>query len=252
MKCATFSLAVAMAAVSVQASPTLIPQPRRLVAREGTFSCSGDIAKQVKFEKDATIPKEGYRLTVAPDGIKVASSDDAGSFYALQTLKQLAVQDKKTVKVACVEIEDSPRYPWRGVLLDECRHFFGKETVKSVLDLMAEYKLNRFHWHLTEDQGWRLDVPGYPELVKYGAVRSSSVVHGKKAHRGTKEDADKLNGVKYGPYYYTEADIKEIVAYAAERHIQIVPEIELPGHVYAALASYPQFACNPKNVWYAI
>ena len=119
-------------------------------------------------------------------------------------------------------------------MLDEGRHFFGKAAVLELLDRMAEYKMNVFHWHLTEDQGWRIDLPGFPELVKYGAVRPSSVVHGKRAARGTKEDADKLNGVKYGPYYYTEADLREIVAYAAERHIQIIPEIDLPGQTKAA------------------
>ena len=246
---ACVAVAATLSAVSAYAIPDLIPAPRKLVVGEGEFLYKGDVASQAKFETDASIPKEGYRISVMTNGIKVVSSDDAGRFYALETLKQLAVKrDTIRGKVQCVEVEDSPRYQWRGFHLDECRHFFGKETVKSILDLMARYKLNRFHWHLTEDQGWRLDVPGYPELVKYGAVRPASVVHGKKAHRGTKEDADKMNGVKYGPYYYTEADLKEIIAYAAARHIQIVPEIELPGHVYAALAAYPQFACRPENL----
>ena len=242
-------VAAALVAASASAAPALVPAPRRLVEGEGAFTCKGDAAAAASFKKDAAIPKEGYRLSVTKDGIAVASSDDAGRFYALETLKQLAEADGKDgAKVPCVEIEDSPRYSWRGFHLDECRHFFGKETVKSVLDLMARYKLNRFHWHLTEDQGWRLDVPGYPDLVKYGAVRPASPRHGLKAHAGSKADADKMNGVKYGPYYYTEADLKEIVAYAAERHIQVVPEIELPGHVYAALAAYPQFACRPENL----
>ena len=242
-------LAAATAAICAQAAPSIIPAVRKLVEGEGSFAFSGDVAAIVKFESDSSIPKEGYRLSVARDGIKAAASDEAGRFYAIETLKQLTESDGKGgAKVQCVEIEDSPRYPWRGLHLDECRHFFGKETVKSILDLMARYKLNKFHWHLTEDQGWRLDVPGYPELVKYGASRPASVMHGVKAFRGSKEDADKLNGVKYGPYFYTESDLREIVAYAAARHIQVVPEIELPGHVYAALAAYPQFACNPDNL----
>ena len=227
--------------------PQLIPAPRKVVEGEGVFECAGDIGMFVKHETDASIPKEGYRLSVTKDGATVFSSDAAGDFYGFMTLRQLEGEIGKG-RIPCIEIEDSPRYSWRGFHLDECRHFFGKETVKSILDLMARYKLNRFHWHLTEDQGWRLDVPGYPELVKYGAVRSASPRHGAKAYAGSKEDADKLNGVKYGPYYYTEADLKEIVAYAAERHIQVVPEIELPGHVYAALAAYPQFACCPENL----
>jgi len=249
MKKAMAMAAVCAAAITSTAAVDLIPRPRKVVEGEGTFECRGDVCLQAKCETDASIPKEGYRLSVSRDGVKVVSSDAAGRFYALETLKQLAAKDDKDgVKVPCVEIEDSPRYSWRGFHLDDCRHFFGKETVKRTLDLMAKYKLNRFHWHLTEDQGWRVDVPGYPELVKYGATRSASVRHGVKAYTGTKEDAAKLNGVKYGPYFYTEADLREIVAYAAERHIQVVPEIELPGHVYAALAAYPEFACYPENL----
>ena len=224
----------------------LIPMPVKVEEREGT--CPYDPGK-IDYVADESVPKEGYRLVVSPEGVKVFASDDAGRFYAGETLRQLAKRISESEKVVpCVEIEDAPRYPWRGFHLDECRHFFGKETVKSMLDLMARYKLNRFHWHLTDDQGWRLDVPGYPELVRYGAVRSASVRHRCWASTGSKEDADKLNGTRYGPYYYTESDIREIVAYAAERHIQVVPEIELPGHVYAALAAYPEFACFPENL----
>ena len=240
--------AAALVVSGVYAAPAIMPAPRKLVEKEGVFTCKGSAAKVAAFETDSSIPKEGYRISVTASGIKITSSDAAGRFYALETLKQLESQAKGGTKVPCVEIEDSPRYQWRGFHLDECRHFFGKEVVKEIFDLMARYKLNRFHWHLTEDQGWRIDVPGYPELVKYGAVRPASVKHGKKAVKGNKADADTLNGVKYGPYFYTEADLREIVAYAKERHIQIVPEIELPGHVYAALAAYPQYACYPENL----
>ena len=223
----------------ILAAVALVPQPAKLVETGGVTKNA-----EIRYVTDATVPAEGYRLKVAADGITVTSSDAAGRFYAGITLAQL--KDGKAWP--CVEIEDAPAYRWRGAHLDECRHFFGKETVKQMLDLMAQHKLNRFHWHLTEDQGWRLDIPGYPELVKYGAVRSASVRHGQRATKGSNEDADKLNGVKYGPYFYTEADIREIVAYAAERHITIVPEIELPGHVFAALAAYPEFACVPANM----
>ena len=216
-----------------------MPQPAKLVETGGTTKNA-----EIRYVTDSAVPAEGYRLKVAADGITVTSSDAAGRFYAGVTLAQL----KDGNAWPCVEIEDAPAYRWRGAHLDECRHFFGKETVKQMLDLMAQHKLNRFHWHLTEDQGWRLDIPGYPELVKYGAARSASVRHGQRATKGSKEDADKLNGVKYGPYYYTEADVREIIAYAVERHITIVPEIELPGHVFAALAAYPEFACVPENL----
>ena len=253
-------VAAAFAFVAVSAGAlNLVPQPVSVKETGGELKFEGEIAKLAAYSVDSSIPKEGYRLSVTKDGVKVSSSDEAGRFYAEQTLAALVVTkevppakkgEKKTVETSlpCVEIYDYPRYPWRGVHLDECRHFFGKETVKALLDLMAMHKLNRFHWHLTEDQGWRVDVPGYPELVKYGAVRSASVLHGKRASSGSKINADRLNGVKYGPYFYTEADLREIVDYAAKRHIQIVPEIELPGHVYAALAAYPEFACNPENL----
>ena len=237
------SLGTAFAAVlpvAALAEIVLVPRPVKLVEKGG-FAPEKVAIREVE---DASIPAEGYRLSVAADGITITASGAAGKFYARQTLKQLT-SDKK---IPCVEIEDAPAYSWRGVHMDDCRHFFGKETVKQVMDLMAQHKLNRFHWHLTEDQGWRIEIPGYPELVRYGAARSASVRHGIKASKGTKEDADKLNGIKYGPFYYTEKDIREIIAYAAERQITIVPEIELPGHVFAALAAYPEFACVPENL----
>ena len=233
---------------AASAAVDVVPRPLKIVETGGALSVAGAPADAVKYSCDASLPAEGYRLSVTKEGISVAASGLAGRLYAIETLKQLVREDGGATVVPCVEIEDAPRYPWRGFQLDECRHFFGKETVKSMLDLMARYKLNRFHWHLTDDQGWRLDVPGYPELVRYGAVRSASVRHRCWASTGSKEDADKLNGTRYGPYFYTESDLREIVAYAAERHIQVVPEIELPGHVYAALAAYPEFACFPENL----
>ena len=127
------------------------------------------------------------------------------------------------------------RYGWRGFMLDECRHFFGKDVVKKYLDRMAALNLNVFHWHLTEDQAWRLDIPGMPELVKYGAARSSTPTPGKN------EDSD---GKPYGPFFYTADDVREIVDYAAARGIRVVPEIELPGHARALLAAHPEFACE--------
>lgn len=226
------------------AALALVPQPEKLVEKTGKVPANTPI----RYETVADIAPEGYRLTVAEGGITVASSDAAGKFYAGKTLEQLRQKEGKNNFYPCVEIEDAPAYPWRGVHIDDCRHFFGKETVKKVLDLMAQHKLNRMHWHLTEDQGWRVDIPGYPELVKYGAVRSASPRHGTHPSKGSKECAADLDGTKYGPYYYTEADLKEIVAYAADRFITIVPEIELPGHVYAALSAYPEFACNPGNL----
>ena len=222
------------------AALALVPQPQKVVEKGGT---TDKVA--VTKVADATIAPEGYRLKVTADGVTVWSSDAAGAFYAQETLRQLKGPKGE---LPLVEIEDAPRYRWRGVHFDDCRHFFGKETLKKTLDVMAQHKLNILHWHLTEDQGWRLDIPGHPELVKYGAVRPQSVRHGCFAWTGDKEDADKLNGTPYGPFYYTEKDVKEILAYAAERHIKVIPEIELPGHAQALLAAHPEFACKPENV----
>ena len=158
------------------AAIALVPTPREQVWREGTYTFA---EKDIRFTRDAAMPPEGYRLDIAPDGITITSADDAGAFYARKTLKQLG-----THAVPCGTVTDAPAFRWRGFMLDEGRHFFGKETVKNLLDLMADHKLNVFHWHLTEDQGWRLDIPCFPELVQYGAVRPESPVHGCTGRRG--------------------------------------------------------------------
>jgi len=227
------------------AAIVLVPQPVELTELPGTCAVTN-----VTERRDASVPAEGYRLEVTSAGIAVTSSDAAGAFYARQTLAQLAeTKDGKTV-YPCCRIVDAPAYPWRGVLIDEGRHFMGKEAVKQQLDLMAYHKLNRLHWHLTEDQGWRFDVPGLPDLVKYGSVRAESPSHGARLRVIGKFQyrSDALNGCPYGPFYYTRADLEEIVAYAAARHIEIVPEIELPGHSHGVLAAYPELACCPENI----
>ena len=235
------SAAVAACAGGAFAAVAVVPRPTSVKETGGWCENSAPVV----YKTDAALPPEGYRLSVTASGITVTSADEAGRFYAKETLKQLVDGDAK--RYPCVEIEDAPRYRWRGVHFDDCRHFFGKEEVLRTLDLMAMHKLNRFHWHLTEDQGWRLDIPGYPELVKYGAVRSSSPRHGTRPHfsQPKAQQQAALDGRKYGPFYYTEADVKEVVAYAKARHIEIVPEIELPGHFQAVLAGYPEFACQP-------
>ena len=213
-------------------SVSLVPAPREQVWREGTCVFA---EKDVRFVKDAALPPEGYRLDISPGGVTVASADDAGAFYARKTLKQLG-----TNAVPCGTVTDSPAFRWRGFMLDEGRHFFGKETVKDLLDLMADHKLNVFHWHLTDDQGWRLAIDRFPELVKYGSVRPESPVHGIRGVPGEYRG----NGQQYGPYFYTATDVREILAYAKERFITVVPEIEVPGHVRALLAAHPEFACR--------
>ncbi len=218
----------------VAAAIALVPAPKEQVWRDGTCAYA---EKDVRYVRDAALPPEGYRLDIAPGGVTVASADDEGAFYARKTLKQLAADG---ASIPCGTVTDAPAFRWRGFMLDEGRHFMGKETVKALLDQMADHKLNVFHWHLTEDQGWRLDIPRFPELVKYGSVRPESPAHG---CRGTKGDF-RGNGQQYGPYFYTAADIREILAYAKERFIMVVPEIEVPGHVRALLAAHPEFACK--------
>ena len=222
------------------ATLSVIPQPKDVRSCEGTAPTNVPIV----VERDASIAAEGYRLEVRADGISIRSADAAGAVYARQTLEQM----REGTNYPCAVVTDAPRYRWRGMHFDDCRHFFGKEVLKRTMDQMARYKMNVLHWHLTEDQAWRLDIPGYPELVKYGAVRAACPKHGAKMVKSGDDWTMDLDDQKYGPFYYTESDVREILAYAAERHITVVPEIELPGHVFAALAAYPEFACKPENL----
>ena len=223
----------------------LVPQPKSVVATGGV--CTRDSAVEaIDWTKDASLPAEGYRLTVTPRGVAIASADGAGAFYARQTLKQLARVEKKggttAVSYPCVKIEDAPAFKWRGFMLDEGRHFFGREAVKRCLDQMAAHKLNVFHWHLTEDQGWRLALARFPELARYGSVRPDSPAYGS---RGLPDRGDcVMTGVPYGPYFYTAEDVRDILAHAQARFITVVPEIEIPGHVQALLAAHPEFSCR--------
>ena len=170
----------------------------------------------VRYVRDDSLGPEAYEIRIRRRTIVIRSSDDAGRFYAYKTLGQLV----RAGELHPGTIKDRPRFPWRGFLLDEARHFHGKERVKQLLDIMAEYKLNRFHWHLSDDQGWRIEIKAYPELTETGAI-------------GCYSDS------QAPAQYYTQEDIKEIVAYAAERFIEVIPEIDMPGHSGAATRSIP-------------
>jgi hexosaminidase len=189
---------------------------------------------------------EGYELTVAPDAIVIRAPTQAGLFYGTQTLLQLLPPDifstqlvaNTSWQIPCVQIEDRPRFKWRGLMLDVSRHFFTRTEVEQLLDAMALLKLNTFHWHLVDDQGWRIEIKKYPKLTQIGAWRP-----------GVGFGLDPKSTTAYGPDgryggFYTQDDILKVVAYAATRHITIVPEIEMPGHSSAALAAYPQFSCT--------
>jgi hexosaminidase len=203
----------------------------------------GAILLTLKGPSTITDP-EGYELNVSPQTVVVRAHGVAGLFYGVQSLLQLLPpmpgQSASAVDPAipCVQIEDQPRFKWRGMMLDVSRHFFTKQEVEQLLDTMARYKLNRFHWHLVDDQGWRIEIKKYPLLTEVGAWRKS-IGFGLDPKAGTAYGPDG----RYGGFY-TQNDIREVVAYAAARHITVVPEIEMPGHASAALSAYPQYSCT--------
>lgn len=221
----------------------LIPSPQKLTLKQGMFkfdpaqSILANPALKVEVRPDSgQLGDEGYRLAVTHESIRIEAATPAGAFYAKQTLLQLAsAVDGQPTAIPCLEIEDQPRFAWRGMHLDVGRHYMPVEFIKEFIDLLAMHKLNTFHWHLTEDQGWRIEINKYPRLTTVGATRAESPQYGKR-NRG--------DGAQYGPYFYTRGEIREIVAYAADRHITVVPEIELPGHSVAALAAYPKLGCT--------
>jgi hexosaminidase len=267
-----------MAAKRAPVGPSIIPKPVRMEAGNGVFRLGGEtriivdskssearevgeyLAEKLRlstgfpldtFVTTGKIPggsillrttdslakmgNEGYRLTSSKGGVKVEAFAPAGLFYGVQTLLQLLPAEVESGTLSAesdwlipfVRIEDEPRFVWRGAHLDVGRHFFSKEFIKKYIDLLAMYKMNTFHWHLTEDQGWRIEIKKYPRLTEIGAWR-----------RETMDDATPHGG------FYTQEDIREVVAHAKKRFISVVPEIELPGHCQAALAAYPELSCS--------
>ncbi len=208
-------------ATTAFADVNVIPKPNSIKELPGKLKLSWPVKPaQITLKRGGKYEDEGYKLLISKAGVLIESTSASGEFYALQTLKQMVLFSKDGT-VPCLEIEDAPRYEWRGLLLDEARHFFGKEKVKQILDQMALYKLNRFHWHLTDTTGWRIEIKKYPKLTTIGAIGNH-----------TDKNAP--------PAFYTQDDIREIVAYAAERFITIVPEIDMPGHAGAAVRAYPE------------
>lgn len=217
------------------------------------FKASKAAKAALQLRHNPSLKGESYCLTVSKTNVIIEAARPVGFFYALQTLKQMlptravmagvSVEKGTSMTLPVVEIEDAPRFGWRGFMLDEGRHFFGKKAVKQVLDVMAAYKMNRFHWHLTDDQGWRVEIKKYPRLTTYGAWRNTMTL----SWGNTLPDGERYGG------YYTQDDVREIVAYARERFIEIVPEVDIPGHSQAAVAVYPEFlACDPEKpheVW---
>ena len=218
-------------------SPVVVPAPAKLTRAEGTrfekASKPEDVA--FAFEEKKSVPAEGYELAIRREGITVRAASETGRFYAVQTLRQLAVPMAGKLAFPCLDIVDAPRFGWRGVHIDDSRHFFGKAAVKRTLDLMAFHKLNVLHWHLTDSQGWRLPVPKWPKLTSEASSRPYS--------KNQKDLADLYEDGVYGPYAYTADDIREVIAYAKARHVRIVPEVDFPGHSRGALKAYPELLC---------
>ncbi|MCS3281487.1 family 20 glycosylhydrolase [Bacteroides salyersiae] len=198
--------------------------------------------KNIVFKANKDIVPEGYELSIQPDAVIIRASDRSGIFYAIQTLKQLlptAIYGDQPTSDAqwtlpCMEIKDAPRFGYRGLHIDVARHFFPKEEMKKILDLMALHKQNTLHWHLTDDQGWRIEIKKYPRLTEIGSIRNKTMI---------RKEWDNYDTTPYGGFY-TQEDIKEVVKYAEERCINIIPEVDLPGHMMAALAAYPDLGCT--------
>lgn len=264
--------------VQVTAQPaSIIPQPSQLSSGNGTFSLSNatgisysssnaelksiagmfnehlqkyygfqlqenakaNSSVSLKLVKSLPQGSEGYVLKVDEKGVLITASTPAGIFYGIQSLKQLlpASGSKNTpLSINFVDISDQPRFVWRGLHLDVGRHYFPVSFIKKYIDYMAMYKLNSFHWHLTEDQGWRIEIKKYPKLTEISSWRDETVV----GHAG---NSKKFDGRGYGGFY-TQDQVKDIVKYAADRFITIIPEIEMPGHTSAVLAAYPELGCT--------
>ena len=243
----------------VVSNPTIIPKPVKMILNEGFYNWSSnaqiisdslffsekeyfkktfsvqDVKEKNKiyFKKNNLLLKEEYFLKISENQITIEASSPNGIMHAIQSLRQIvpineSVSSKK-ISINCLEIHDFPRFKWRGLLLDCCRHFMQKDFVKRYIDLLAFHKMNILHWHLTEDQGWRIEIEKYPKLTEIGAWRENK------------------DGEKYGGFY-TKKDIKEIVLYAENRGIEIIPEIELPGHSVSAIASYPHLSCTGDSI----
>ncbi|GAB3967171.1 family 20 glycosylhydrolase [Spirosoma terrae] len=269
-------LLLAFTATAQSPIPALIPAPQTLEPRSGAFvitpqtrlailTPSPDVRKMVidnlpgiqvsdapKVAKAITVRvanidgvgPEGYDLLVTPTGITLTAPQPAGVFYGLQTMRQLLPVTKsfRDQSIPALHIRDQPRFGWRGLMLDVSRHFFDKAFVKKFIDQMAQYKFNVFHWHLTDDQGWRVQINSLPKLTEVGAWRVPRTGRWWDIENPQPSEVPSYGG------FYTQDDIREVVRYAQERNITIVPEIDMPGHIMSAIAAYPNLTCGKKQV----
>lgn len=217
---------------------------KEIFAQEYNIKIIQKTGGRVRFKQKEGLGDEGYELKIDGDAILVESSTTAGVFYAIQTIRHLmTLTGKGSYVIPAGQIRDTPAYKWRSFMLDEGRYFKGKEVVKTLLDQMALLKMNIFHWHLTEDQGWRIEIKKYPLLTEVGAWRDSTQI----GEYPSGWSSEKYNSSAHGGFYSQE-EVREIVAYAAKRHITIVPEIEMPGHASAAIAAYPWLGANSPKI----
>ncbi len=243
--------------LTAQATVPVVPLPASVTAGSGSWALPRNLPAELPMEPDATLARSGvrvtvdpadsaggsesYRLVVGPDGVQLVAPTRAGRFYGLQTLQQLVdaarAERPTSPAVPAVRISDAPRFAYRGLHLDVARHFENAAFVKRYIDLMARFKLNTFHWHLTDDQGWRIEIKKYPRLTTVGGCRAETMV----AKQFTPYRGDGLRHCGH----YTQEQIREVVSYAAARHVTVVPEIEMPGHAVAAITAYPELACTP-------
>jgi len=198
---------------------------------------SNSIPCNLRLDENASIAKEGYSLSIELTGINIMAKNPVGIFHAIQTLSQIIATSEEDNSIPCLTIEDEPRFEYRGMHLDVSRHMFPISAIKQYVDIMSQYKFNTLHWHLTDDQGWRIEIKKYPKLIEVGAYRDQTLI-------GNMQKSEReFDGIRYGGYY-TQEEVKDIVAYAAKRFITIIPEIEMPGHAEAAIAAYPHLACE--------
>lgn len=249
----TISLSVAQTTANYQT----IPLPRNIEQQEGSFSLNAqNVASSIHTHIDASekrwssfpVPEDAYEIKVDKKGVNITAKTEAGLFYAKQTLrKALQLTDGSIEQISqdyelpFVTIKDGPEFTYRGVHLDCSRHFFPVDWIKKYIDIIALHGCNTLHWHITDDQGWRFEVKKYPKLTEIGSIRANTVI----GHNLPIYDDTPYSG------YYTQEECRDLVRYATERHITIMPEIDLPGHMVAALASYPELGCTggPYHTW---
>ncbi len=242
MKSLFISLALLLISPALFANgPELvIPVPSDITLLDGVYRFDGDPEVQVKHVSVRNVPAESYILEISTAGVRIKASDEAGVFYAMQTLRQMT-RDGKATELQCCRISDSPRFPYRGLHVDVSRHFRSVTFLKRLIDAMSLFKMNRMHIHLTDAAGWRMQIDAYPRLTEFAAWRPFPTW--KEWWAGDRHYCEEGTPGAYGGYY-TKDEIRELVAYAAERHVEIIPEIEMPSHSEEVLAAYPELGCS--------